>query len=77
LGKTTLANYIKKRSHDVATQGAITRKYAMDAEAKKKEHGGYTTKAVRDLDDKSNKAFMKGWKHRENIGKAVDRLTKG
>ena len=77
LEKTTLASYIKKRSHDVATQGALTRKHAMDAEAKKKEHGGYTTKAVRDLDDKANRAFMKGWKHRENIAKAVDRLTKG
>lgn len=77
LSKTTLGSYIKKRSNDVATQGALTRKHAMDSEAKKKEHGGYTTKAVRDLDDKANKAFMKGWKHRENIGKAVDRLTKG
>jgi len=76
LSKNTLASYIKKRSNDVATQGALTRKHAMDSEAQKKEHGGYTTKAVRDLDDKANKAFMKGWKHRQNIGKAVDKLTK-
>ena len=77
LSKDTIARYIKKRSHDVATQGALTRKHAMDAEAKKKENGGYTTKSVRDSDDKANRAFMKGWKHRENIAKAVDRLTKG
>jgi hypothetical protein len=47
----------------------------MDSDAKKKEHGAYTN-AARELDQKSNRAFMKGWKHRENIGKAVDRLTK-
>ena len=76
LSKDTLASYIKKRSHDVATMGAVTRKYAMDSDAKKKEHGAYTN-AARELDQKSNRAFMKGWKHRENIGKAVDRLTKG
>ena len=75
LSKTTLGSYIKKRSHDVATMGAVTRKYAMDSDAKKKEHGAYTN-AARELDQKSNRAFMKGWKHRENIGKAVDRLTK-
>lgn len=75
LSKETLGSYVKKRSHDVATQGALTRKHAMDSEAKKKEHGGYTTKAVRDLDDKANKAFMKGWKHRQNIGKAVDKIV--
>jgi hypothetical protein len=75
LSKTTLGSYIKKRSNDVATMGAVTRKYAMDSDAKKKEHGAYTN-AARELDQKSNRAFMKGWKHRENIGKAVDRLTK-
>lgn len=75
LSKETLGSYVKKRSHDVATQGALTRKHAMDSEAKKKEHGGYTTKAVRDLDDKANRAFMKGWKHRQNIGKAVDKIV--
>lgn len=75
LSKETLGSYVKKRSHDVATQGALTRKHAMDSEAKKKETGGYTTKAVRDLDDKANRAFMKGWKHRQNIGKAVDKIV--
>lgn len=75
LSKETLGSYVKKRSHDVATQGALTRKHAMDSEAKKKETGGYTTKAVRDLDDKANRAFMKGWKHRQNIARAVDKIV--
>ena len=74
LSKDTLASYIKKRSHDVAAMGAVTRKHAMDSEAKRKEQN-YS--GARDSNDKSNRAFMKGWKHRENIGKAVDRLTKG
>lgn len=76
LSKETLGSYIKKRSHDVAVQGALTRKHAMDAEAKQKEHGGYTTAAVRDLHDKSNKSFAKGWKYRQNISKAVDKIVK-
>lgn len=75
LSKETLGSYVKKRSHDVAVQGALTRKYAMDAEAKQKEHGGYTTAAVRDLHDKSNRAFAKGWKHRQGIGRAVDKIV--
>jgi len=75
LSKETLGSYVKKRSNDVATQGAITRKFAMDAEAKKKEHGAYTSGA-RELDQKSNKAFEKGWKHRQNMAKAVDKIVK-
>lgn len=73
LSKNTLASYIKKRSHDVAAMGAITRKHAMDSEAARKDQN-YSQ--ARKSDDKANKAFMKGWKHRQNIGKAVDKLTK-
>jgi len=74
LSKNTLASYIKRRSHDVATMGAVTRKHAMDSEAAKKDQN-YSQ--ARKSDDKANRSFMKGWKHRVNIGKAVDRLTKG
>lgn len=73
LSKTTLGNYIKKRSNDVATQGAITRKHAMDSEAARKDQD-YSQ--ARKSNEKSDKAFAKGWKHRQNIGKAVDKLTK-
>jgi hypothetical protein len=73
LDKSTLASYIKKRSHDVATMGAVTRKHAMDSEAAKKDQN-YTQ--ARKSDEMSNKAFAKGWKHRQNIAKAVDKLTK-
>lgn len=73
LSKTTLGNYIKKRSHDVATMGAITRKHAMDSETAKKENN-YTQQ--RKSNEKADKAFAKGWKHRQNIAKAVDKLTK-
>lgn len=72
LSKETLGSYVKKRSHDVATQGALTRKHAMDSEAKKKEQN---YRGARESDDKANKAFMKGWKHRQGIGRAVDKMV--
>lgn len=73
LDKSTLASYIKKRSNDVATMGAMTRKHAMDSETAKKDQN---YKQARKSDEMSNKAFAKGWKHRQNIAKAVDKLTK-
>lgn len=73
LDKSTLASYIKKRSNDVATMGAMTRKHAMDSEAAKKDQNYMQ---ARKSDEMSNKAFAKGWKHRQNIAKAVDKLTK-
>ena len=76
LSKTTLGSYIKKRSHDVATQGAVTRQFAVNAAKEKEAQGGYATRSVRDLEGRTDRAFAKGWKHRQNIGKAVDRLTK-
>jgi hypothetical protein len=75
ISKKTLGDYVKKASHDVATKGAIVRQFSNDAEAKRKEHGG-TTQAVRELSAKADKVFNKSWKRRENMAKAVDRLTK-
>jgi hypothetical protein len=73
LSKTTLGNYIKKRSHDVATMGAVTRQHANDSETARKDQD-YSQ--ARKSAEKADNAFMKGWKYRERIGKAVDRLTK-
>lgn len=73
LSKTTLGNYIKKRQHDVAAMGAVTRKHAMDSE-KARQDQNYTQQ--RKSMSMSDKAFVKGWKHRQNIAKAVDKLTK-
>ena len=73
LSKTTLGNYIKSRHHDVAAMGATTRRHAMDSETAKKENN-YTQQ--RKSNALSDKAFAKGWKYRENISRAVDKLTK-
>ena len=73
LSKTTLGSYIKKASHDVAHKGALTRQFANDSAAAKKDSNYFGAKKA---DDKSNKMFAKSWKRRENMGKAVDRLTK-
>lgn len=73
LSKTTLGSYVKKASHDVAHKGAMTRQFANDSAAAKKDSDYFGAKKA---DDKSNKMFAKSWKRRENMGKAVDRLTK-
>jgi hypothetical protein len=73
LKKSTLASYVKKASHDVAHKGALTRQFANDSAAAKKDSNYWDAKKA---DDKSNKMFAKSWKRRENMGKAVDRLAK-
>jgi hypothetical protein len=73
LKKSTLASYVKKASHDVAAKGAMTRQFANDSAAAKKDSNYWDAKKA---DDKSNKMFAKSWKRRENMGKAVDRLAK-
>jgi len=73
LKKSTLASYVKKASHDVAHKGALTRQFANDSAAAKKDSDYFGAKKA---DDKSNKMFAKSWKRRENMGKAVDRLAK-
>lgn len=73
LSKTTLGNYIKKRQHDVATMGAVTRKHAMDSEKARQDQDYNQARKSMAMSDK---AFVKGWKHRQNIAKAVDKLTK-
>ena len=73
LSKKTLGSYVKKASHDVAHKGALTRQFANDSAAAKKDSDYFGAKKA---DDKSNKMFAKSWKRRENMGKAVDRLAK-
>jgi len=73
VSKGTLASYIKKASHDVATKSAQVRGHAMKSkEAVDKQD--ITT--ARKEDERSNKAFKKSWKRREGIAKAADKLAK-
>lgn len=73
VSKGTLASYIKKASHDVATKSAATRGFARDSkEASDKQDFMSAKKA----DERANKSFKKSWKRREGIAKAVDKLVK-
>jgi hypothetical protein len=73
ISKSTLGSYIKKASHDVASKGAITRHFADKSrrETEEKKHD-----LAKDSMKRSDKVFASGWKRREGMAKAVDRLTK-
>jgi hypothetical protein len=73
ISKGTLGSYIKKASHDVASKGAITRHFADKSrrETEEKKHD-----LAKDSMKRSDKVFASGWKRREGMAKAVDRLTK-
>ena len=73
LSKKTLGNYIKSATHDVAAKGAATRQFAIDAS---RQSGEQDYNAARKSMAKSDKTFSKSWKRRDNMAKAVDRLTK-
>jgi hypothetical protein len=73
LKKSTLGDYIKKASHDVATRGAMVRQLSNDAHKAKDEND--FTKA-RELDKKATRVFDKSWARRKRMAGAVDRLTK-
>jgi hypothetical protein len=73
LSKKTLGNYIKSASHDVAAKGAATRQFAIDSS---RQSGEQDYNAARKSMAKSDKTFSKSWKRRDNMAKAVDRLTK-
>jgi hypothetical protein len=73
LSKGTLGSYIKAASHDVATKGALTRHFADKSRREKEEKKGWEAdKSMK----KADKTFAAGWKRRQNMAKAVDRLTK-
>jgi hypothetical protein len=73
LSKKTLGNYIKSASHDVAAKGAATRQFAIDSS---RQSGEQDYDGARKSMAKSDKTFSKSWKRRDNMAKAVDRLTK-
>ena len=76
LSKTTLGNYLKAASNDVAAKGAATRQLAVNARAEQEKQGGYKTRSVRDLEGKTDNMFKRSWARRRSMGKAVDRLTR-
>jgi hypothetical protein len=79
LDKKTLGSYIKKASHDVATNSAATARYSERANKAldKMKTGDYSGDAQRRKDTAvADKAFNKSWKRRQGIAKATDKLTK-
>lgn len=79
LSKGTLASYIKKASHDIATKSAATGRYAERAnkeqDARKKgDYSGY--QQGRKDNAFADKMFAKSWKRRANIALAADKLAK-
>lgn len=81
LSKKTLGSYVKKASHDVATNSAATGRHAErsnKADDKNKKEFDYNTYAQGKKDsDVADKAFKKSWKRRTGIAKAVDKLSEG
>ena len=79
VSKKTLASYVKKASHDVATKSAATGRYADRANRVKDEikKGDYSNYQQGKKDDAfADKMFKKSWKRREGIAKATDKLAK-
>jgi hypothetical protein len=79
LSKKTLGSYVKKASHDVATNAAATGRYADRANKlsdEMKASGDYSKEMERRKNNKvADKAFDKSWKRRGGIAKAVDKMT--
>jgi hypothetical protein len=73
ISKGTLGSYIKKASHDVAAKGAVTRHFADKSRA---ETAAQKHDLAKDSMKRSDRVFASGWKRREGMAKAVDRLTK-
>jgi hypothetical protein len=73
ISKKTLGNYVKAAANDVAAKAAATRQFSNDAQAAKK-NDDFT--AQKRNSDAADRVFAKSWKRRQNMAKAVDRLTK-
>jgi hypothetical protein len=78
LKRTTLASYVRKASHDVATKSAATGRYADRAnkvrdEVKKGDYSNYQ-QGKKD-DATADKMFNKSWKRRKGIDTAVSKLA--
>ena len=79
LAPATLASYIKKASHDVATKSAATGRYADRANKArdKMKKGDYSDWQQGKKDDEfADKMFKKSWNRRKGIAKAADKLAK-
>ena len=79
VSKKTLASYIKKASHDVATKSAATGRYADRANKArdKMKKGDYSDWQQGKKDDEfADKMFKKSWNRRKGIAKAADKLAK-
>lgn len=79
ISKKTLASYIKKASHDVATKSAATGRYADRANKArdKMKKGDYSDWQQGKKDDEfADKMFKKSWNRRKGIAKAADKLAK-
>jgi hypothetical protein len=79
VSKKTLGSYIKKASHDVATNSAATARYSERANKAldKMKTGDYSGDGQRRKDTAvADKAFNKSWKRRQGIAMAADKLTK-
>lgn len=78
VSKKTLASYIKKASHDVATKSAATGRYADRANKArdKMKKGDYSEWQQGKKDDEfADKMFKKSWNRRKGIAKAADKLA--
>jgi hypothetical protein len=73
ISKPALGRYIKAASQDVATRASATARYA-EKEDQARKAGDWD--AARKNSKIADQAFNKGWKRRQHIAKAVDRLTK-
>ena len=78
LKRTTLASYVRKASHDVATKSAATGRYADRANKVKDElkKGDYSNYQQGEKDNATaDKMFNKSWKRRKGIDTAVSKLA--
>ena len=72
ISKKLRGAYIKAASHDVATRASATARYA-EKEDQARQKGDWED--ARKNSKIADKAFNKGWKRRQHIAKAVDKLT--
>ena len=70
LSKKTLGSYIKKATNDARIRGEL----GTDFEHSAKNSDRYGEREA--LQHRANQHFRKAWSREENIGKAVDKLTK-
>lgn len=73
ISKKTLGSYIKKATDDIATKAAGTSRYAERSHVAKEKQDYESARKNMNISDK---LFDKNWKRKQNVAKAVDKLTK-